>query len=207
MRKALKEANPSGDIVKETLEIEMAVLDPELAAKCAAFQTLLREIPTESSAKKAAKYAIKSFKVRPNKYVGVRRVTTEGPLKGQLEAFARVQLNKGHLVPFPGVICETGRPNYDVSIDRGSWAGYVFDPDIRCSGTYVNDFGGPARLSWNMKKAEKKQEEIQNVKFTVSSPPYHIWWRVIKPIEPGEALLGDYGKQYWEVWEDHSTET
>ena len=61
-------------------------------------------------------------KINPNKFAGIRIVTKEGPLKGQLEAFARRYIEKGEKIPFTGRVClrSDAYPDYELNLDEPS---------------------------------------------------------------------------------------
>ena len=108
----------------------------------------------------------------------------------------------GELIPFCGeiVLAEHGRPHYEFGLGTGKWAKLSLDPCIKCSGTYVNDFGGPERLKWSAERAKTEATAKLNVVFKVPkrpAKPYQIFWKVLKQIAEGEALAGDYGLDYW----------
>ena len=158
----------------------------------------LDELPSGNSEADFKKLCLMGPTIEPNKDVGVRIIRGNGVLAGQFEAYARHALGVGELVPIPGKVCDEGRENYDVAVELRTWKRHfkkkVLDPSLLCAGTYVNDFCGPEQNQAPMLKHQ------QNVVFHFVGGIY-VFWKVIKPIEQGEALWGDYGPQYWQAWE------
>ena len=101
--------------------------------------------------------------VRPNALTGVRRVA-DGPLKGQLEAFARVDLAAGALIPYAGEVCHQGRYGYEYLLPPGkgwrSGLDLALDPSPRRARAYANDAYGPAR-------GGEEGRARQNVQFAI----------------------------------------
>jgi hypothetical protein len=155
---AIYENTPNKDLVDPDLELELVTVDRK-APQLQPLQDLLRtENVLESHIfKEALAWVPKSILVRPNAKVGVRMVIKDGPLKGQFEAFARVKIIPGELIPFPGRLCDGGRHGYDFGIDGGKWKNMALDPSIKCSGAYVNDWGGPSREDMSADEATEQK--------------------------------------------------
>ena len=135
---------------------------------------------------------------RPNALAGAR-LCADGPLAGQFEAYARVALAPGALVPFAGRVVHRGRRGYEYLLPDGAgWrAGLhlALDPSPRCAATFVNDAFGPERGERAAGHAR------QNVAFELirdGSGFPHVFLRATRAIAAGAALWGDYGDGYWE---------
>ena len=123
---------------------------------------------------------------------GIVLLGSPGPLHGQFEAFARLPCKAGDLFPFVGQLITTGkggRKGYDFDISTG----HVLDPNLFCSGSFVNDFLGPDRSARARLKSTQNVEFIQL--YDESNYP-HIFWKALRDIPANEALLGDYGESY-----------
>jgi hypothetical protein len=138
-------------------------------------------------------------KVAVNELVGVRKVTVEGPLKGQHELYFRKACKKGWLVPWVGeLVAEVAsRPpsKYDFGYLLGEVA-VVLRPNLRSAAPFCNDFAGPQR-SKTHKKAHKK---LLNLEFVIENDVWgrpHVAFKITRDVKKGEAGWTDYGDAYW----------
>ena len=134
---------------------------------------------------------------RPNERVLARFID---PKQG-FGCFARVGLEVGERIPFPGRVSadEEGLERLNFCVDLGRQRKghhFLVSPYDSVAAGYVND----ARFSGNE----------NNVEFLIEpqgrGKPARVYWRVLRPIAEGEELLGSYGAAYWEHWTGASGE-
>ena len=133
------------------------------------------------------------------------RIISDGqPLAGQFGAFARADnpasLPAGYLLPFAGRVVADGRHAFELELGAWQQSEVVIDPDLRCSGTYVNDAFGSDSAARRRAQQGRSSATPQNVRFFMVRDHAgfpHAFWKVLRPIPPGAQLLGDYGDGYW----------